>query len=83
MRALLARVRVVQDPEHQQDWRLGATVDVTLDDGTLCTQQAVLRYAEAGTHYSPSGPFGPVLDEAGVRDKFMRLAAGSAAASAP
>ena len=84
VRALLARVQVVQDPEHQAGYpaQLGATVDVTLDDGTLCTQQAVLRYAEAGTHYSPSGPFGPVLDEAGVRDKFMRLAAGSAAASA-
>ena len=38
----------------------------------------MLRYSEAGAHFSPLGPFGPVLDEAGVRAKFARLAAAAA-----
>lgn len=78
--ALAARVRVVHSPQHEACYptQLGATVEVELDDGGVRRQDAVLRYSEAGAHFSPLGPFGPVLDEAGVRAKFARLAAAAA-----
>lgn len=84
LHALAMRVQALPALEHQARYpgQLGATIEVVLDDGTVHTQQAVLRYADAGEHYSPSGPFGPVLDEAGVRHKFMQLAAASAPANA-
>lgn len=75
--SLAQRVQLRADPAHQAAYPgcLGATVAVTLPDGRVLTQDAVLRYAEAATSFSPAGPFGPVLDEAGVLDKFMRLTA--------
>jgi 2-methylcitrate dehydratase PrpD len=74
---LAQRVVSRPDPSFQADYpsSLGATVEVTLDDGRVLQQDAVLRYAESGRTYSPAGPFGPVLDEAGVIDKFMSLGA--------
>lgn len=75
--SLAQRVTARPDPHHQAAYPgcLGATVAVTLRDGRVLAQDAVLRYAEAGASFSPAGPFGPVLDEAGVIDKFMRLTA--------
>lgn len=76
LHALAQRVKIADSVEHEACYpaQLGATVEVVLDDGSLLRQDATLRYAEAGKYFSPVGPFGPVLDEAGVRDKFVRLA---------
>lgn len=73
--SLSKRVVVRQDREHQHHYpqRLGATLVVVDDRGVLYEQRAELQYADAAQTYSPAGPFGPVLDEAGVIAKFLRL----------
>ena len=54
----------------------GARVVVTLADGQQREGRCVLAYAEPGTpgQYSPLGSTTPLLDEAGMRAKFLRLA---------
>ncbi|MGE0310801.1 MAG: MmgE/PrpD family protein [Lautropia sp.] len=76
LRALSRRIEVGESAAHEAHYpaHLGATIEIVLDDGTAHVQDAVLRYADAGEHFSPVGPFGPVLDEAGARAKFLRLA---------
>ncbi len=78
--ALASRVRIEHAPAHEACYpaQLGATIEVVLADGRVHTQEAALRYADAGVQYSPAGPFGPVLDESGVRAKFVRLATAAA-----
>jgi 2-methylcitrate dehydratase PrpD len=73
--SLSKRVVVRHDASHQQHYpgRLGATLVVVDDRGVRHEQQAVLYYADSAQTYSPAGPFGPVLDEAGVIAKFLRL----------
>jgi hypothetical protein len=66
---------VRSDSAHQAAYpaRLGATLSVVDDQGQVYRQSAELLYASAAETYSPAGPFGPVLDEQGVIDKFCRL----------
>ena len=75
--ALAGRVACHPDPAHQAAYpaALGATVTVTDTRGVEHSLSAVLRYSEASALYSPRGPFGPVLDEAGVIEKFVGLSA--------
>lgn len=69
------RISVRSDASHQRQYpaRLGATLIVTDHQSQLHRQSAELLYGSAGETYSPAGPFGPVLDEQGVIDKFIRL----------
>jgi len=73
--AVCQRVTVRSDTAHQAAYpeRLGATLSVVDDQGQVYSQSAELLYASAAETYSPAGPFGPVLDEQGVIDKFCRL----------
>jgi 2-methylcitrate dehydratase PrpD len=73
--SLCQRISVGPDSAHQAAYpaKLGATLTVVDDQGQVYRQSAELLYASAADTYSPAGPFGPVLNEQGVVDKFLRL----------
>lgn len=78
VRVICADMDVAIDPAFESAYprSFGARVIVTLADGRQRQGRCVLAYGDPGApgRYSPLGSVSPVLDEAGMRAKFLSLA---------
>jgi 2-methylcitrate dehydratase PrpD len=75
LQQLMSIIAIKNSVAHQSVYpqRLGATLIAVDDKGSRWEVTASLEYASASQSFSPQGPYGPILDEAGVIQKFTEL----------
>ncbi|MFM9991259.1 MAG: MmgE/PrpD family protein [Burkholderiaceae bacterium] len=75
LQELMSIIAIKNSVQHQSVYpqKLGATLIAIDNKGARWEVTASLEYASASQSFSPQGPYGPVLDEAGVIKKFTEL----------